>query len=93
MSTRNLRLRFPRKLQYPHVGPFKVLKQVGPAAYKLELSYSAALKTIHKVSHISLVRAIENNELKQQPPPFGVNGQWEYELEAIVGYWTCKGQP
>ena len=49
LSTRNFRLMLPRKLQDWYVGPFKALKQVGPTAYKLDLAYSSALKTIHPV--------------------------------------------
>ena len=44
LSTKNLRLKLPRKLQDQYVGPFEVLKRVGPTAYKLDLSHSSALK-------------------------------------------------
>ena len=47
LSTKNLRLKLQRKFWDHNMGIFKVLKQVGPIAYKLDLSHSAALKTIH----------------------------------------------
>ena len=93
LSTKNLRLKLPRKLQDQYVGPFEVLKRVGPTAYKLDLSHSSALKTIHPVFHISLLRDFEDNGLRQQPPPVEVEGQYEYQIEAIVGHRTFWGQP
>ena len=63
LSLRHFRLKLPRKLQDWYVGPLKVLKQVGPTAYKLNL-YSSALKTIHPVLHISLFRDFEYNGLR-----------------------------
>ena len=53
LIARNLRLKLPRKLQNRYLGPFKVLKQVGPTAYKLYLSYSSTLKIIYPVFHVS----------------------------------------
>ena len=64
MSTRNLRLKLPRKFQDHNMGPFKVLKRVGPTAYRLDLSYSAALKMIHSAFHVSLLRDFEDNILR-----------------------------
>ena len=64
MSIKNLRLKLPRKLHDQYVGPFEVLKQVGPLAYKLDLSHSYALKIIHPVFHVSLLRDFEDNELR-----------------------------
>ena len=74
LSTRNLRLKLPRKLQDQYVGPFEVLKQVGPTAYELDLSHSSALKTVHPVFHVSLLRGFEDNGLRYQPPPAEVDG-------------------
>ena len=42
LSTNNLRLKLSKKLQDRYVGPFEVLKWVGPIAYKLDLSHSSA---------------------------------------------------
>ena len=64
MSTRNLKLKLPRKLQDCCVGPFEVLKRVGPIAYKLDLSHSFTLKMIHPVFHDSLLRGYEDNGLR-----------------------------
>ena len=56
------------------MGPFEVLKQVGPTAYKLDISYSTALKMIHPVFHVSLLRDFDDNGLRQQPPLVEVDG-------------------
>ena len=64
LSTRNLRLKLLRKLQDWYMEPFEVLKRVGPTSYKLDLSHSSALKIIHPVLHISLLRGFENNGLR-----------------------------
>ena len=64
LSMRNLRLMLPKKLQDRYIGPFEVLKLVGPTAYKLDLSHRSALKLIHPVFHISLFRDFEDNGLR-----------------------------
>ena len=64
LSIKKLRLKLPRKLQDQYIGPFKVLKRVGPAAYKLDLSHSSALKMIHPVFYVSLLRYYEDNGLR-----------------------------
>ena len=63
LSTRNLRLKLLRKLQDQYIGPFKVLKRVGPTDYKLDFSNSSALK-IHPVVHVSLIRDLKDNGLR-----------------------------
>ena len=64
LSTRNLRLKLPGKLQDRYVAPFEVLKRVGSTIYKLDLPQSSALKMIHPVFHVSLLREFEDNGLR-----------------------------
>src|SRR5262249_46404851 len=60
LHTKNLKTGRPsKKLDAKRTGPFKVLKRVGPVAYKLELPLSWK---IHPVFHISLLRAAIINE-------------------------------
>ena len=56
------------------MGPFEVLKRVGPTAYKLNLSHTSALKTIHSDFHVSLLRDFEDNGLRYQLPLVEVDG-------------------
>ena len=46
------------------MGAFKVLKQMGPTAYKLDLSNSATLRIIHPVFYVSLPGNYEGNGLR-----------------------------
>ena len=93
LNTGNLRSKLPRKLQDWYVGPFEVLKRVGPTAYKLDRSHNSALKTIHPVLYISILRDFEDNGLRQQPPPVEIDGQYEFQIEALVAYRISRGQP
>ena len=88
LKMRKLRQKLPRKLQDRCMGLFEVLKRLRPIAYKLDLSYSSALKMIHLVFHNSLIRDFNDNGLRQQPPPVEVDGQQEYQIEVIVGHRT-----
>ena len=93
LSTKNLRLKVPRKLQDWYMEPFEVLKRVGPAAYNLYLSHSSALKTINLVFNVSLLKDFVDNGLRWQPPLIEVDGQQECQIEGIVGHRTFGGQP
>ena len=64
---------------------------MGPTAYKLDLSHSPALRHIHPVFHVNLLREFIDNGLHQQVPPIEVEGDKEYEIEAIVGHRTYRG--
>ena len=64
LSSRSLRLKLPRKLQDRYGGPFEVLKRVGLTAYKLDLSHSSALKVIHPVFYVNLLRDLKDNGLR-----------------------------
>ena len=60
-------LKLPRKLHNQYMGPFEVLKQAAPTAYKLNLIHSSVLKIIHPDFYVSLLRDFEglwNNGLK-----------------------------
>lgn len=50
----NIELEGPKKLMPRWLGPFKVLKQIGPAAFRLELS--AGMGRIHDVFHVSMLK-------------------------------------
>ena len=93
LITSNLKLKLPRKLQKRNVGPFEVLKWVGPNFYKLNIPQSAALKTIHSFFYFSLHKDFVDYRLRQQSPPIKVYGEYNYEIEAILGYQSYKGQP
>ena len=65
--------------------PFKILKQMSPAVYQVEI-----LKhwKIHNVFHAHLITPYKEMELHgpnfTQPPPDLVGGEEEYEVEKII---------
>ena len=56
LSTRNLNTTGPRKFKDKYVGPFVVQQRIGEVAYRLDLSSRAALRNVHPVFHVSLLR-------------------------------------
>ena len=56
LSTRNLNLTGSRKFKDKFVGPFVVQQRIVKVAYKLDLLSRAALRNVHPVFHVSLLR-------------------------------------
>ena len=82
----NLKTLYPTaKLGPKCYRPFKILKQMSPAVYWVEI-----LKhwKIHNVFHANLITPYREMELHgpnfTQPPPDPVNGEEEYEVEKII---------
>ena len=95
LATKNLRLQGPRKLQDRFVGPFRVLQKIGATAYKLDLSggrHRQALCNIHEVFHVSLLRPHRDNGLGTDVPPIEVDGDMEFEVEAILKHRQIRGE-
>jgi hypothetical protein len=96
LSTANLRLRNPgaQKLMPRYVGPFKVLQEVGPVAFKLELPHT--LRAIHPVFHVSLLRRYHTGPGRRPPAPVPLlldeAGQDWYEVEAVLEHRTINGR-
>ena len=56
LSTRNLNITGLCKFKDKFVAPFVVQQRIGEVAYKLDLSSRAALRNVHPVFHVSLLR-------------------------------------
>ena len=63
MSTKNLHLHGTRKFKDHFVGPFFATECIENTAYHLDLSQCAALRVVHDVFHVSLLRGrlVEEN--------------------------------
>ena len=86
-STRNLRLQGPRKLHDRLVGPFQVTERIGQTAYHLDLTgrrHRQALRGIHDVFHVSLLKPCKDNGMATNAPPVAIDEHKEYEIEKIL---------
>ena len=88
LEAKNLQLPYQTpKLAPKRHGPFRISKQISPVAYQLQLP--DAWK-IHNVFHASLLTPYREtpqhgpNYIK--PPPELIEGEHEYEVEAIVNH-------
>ncbi|KAI2645859.1 hypothetical protein H4Q32_025186 [Labeo rohita] len=98
LSTWDLRLRLPcKKLSPRYVGPFKIIKQITPVSYRLELP---AEYRISPTFHVSLFKpaddpaGVENLEgtASQGPAPIVVDGEEVYRVNTILDSRRRRGQ-
>ena len=92
LDTRNLALPEMCKLADRYVGPFRITAKVGPTVYRLELPANMA---IHDVFHIGLLKPYQqpsSSFLLPQPQPIIVDGEQEWEIEAIKSHRTVWGK-
>jgi hypothetical protein len=82
----NLKTLYPTaKLGPKRYGPFKVVKQLSEAVYRLEIPWQWK---IHNVFHANLLMPYKETELHgpnfTRPPPDLIDGEPEYEVEKIL---------
>src|SRR5580692_3801331 len=75
------------KLTPKRQGPFRIVKEVSPVAYQLELPKAW---TIHNVFHSSILTPYketdEHRDNYQRPPPEMIDNAEEYEVELIINH-------
>jgi hypothetical protein len=98
LSTKNLKLpsTHSRKLSPKWVGPFEIIRQKHKDSFELDLDGKFK---IHPVFHVNLLKPwIDNNDTEfpdrhQDPPPTVIiDGEEEFEAEAIVKKRTRRGK-
>ena len=89
LKATHLKLRHQKtKLAPKRYGPFRVIKEVSPVAYKIQLPMSWG---IHDVFHASLLSPYRETAAHgpnfSRPPPDLIDGEEEYEVEHVVNHW------
>uniref|UniRef100_A0A8C5M5Y3 Chromo domain-containing protein n=1 Tax=Leptobrachium leishanense TaxID=445787 RepID=A0A8C5M5Y3_9ANUR len=92
LSTRHIKLRVPsHKLAPRFIGPYRVLRRINPVSYALELPKSLRIPNSF---HTSLLKPLVCNRYTtpvNQPPPVQVQGQEEYEVQALIDSRWSRG--
>jgi hypothetical protein len=83
---RNIQTKRPsRKLDYQQLGPFKIIAQVNPVSYRLELPPTMH---IHPVFHVSMLEPYKKSQIPNRillpPPPIEIDHDVEYEVDEIL---------
>ncbi|KAL0150605.1 hypothetical protein M9458_054085, partial [Cirrhinus mrigala] len=97
LSTRDLRLCLPcKKLSPRYVGPFKIIKQITPVSYRLELPSDYRISPTFHVSLFKPAGAPEGREnldetAPQGPPPVLVDGEEVYRVNTILDSRRRRG--
>src|SRR6266478_7599343 len=86
LDTSHLKLPHQKaKLTPKRLGPFKIIQEISPVAYRLELPPNWR---INNVFHASLLTPYHETTAQgtnfTRPPPHLINGEEEYEVERIV---------
>lgn len=75
------------------LGPFEITEVLGPLTYRLKLPNQWR---IHPIFHATLLTPYRENDSHGPnftlPPPDLIEGQEEYEVEAIIGHWKRWGR-
>jgi transposase InsO family protein len=86
LNAKNIKTTRPsKKLDFKKLGPFKIVRQINPVAFKLELPPSF---DIHDVFHVSLLEPYHANTIDNRtqppPPPVEIEGESEFEVQEIL---------
>uniref|UniRef100_A0AAR2JZP4 Chromo domain-containing protein n=1 Tax=Pygocentrus nattereri TaxID=42514 RepID=A0AAR2JZP4_PYGNA len=94
LCTKDLRLKLPcKKLTPRFIGPLRILRQITPVSYKLELPRSYRIATTFHVSFLKPVHASQAlSDVAEPPPPFEVDGSLAYAVHSLLDSRRCGGR-
>ena len=87
LSTRHISMNqhLPSKLRRCWIGPYRVTKVISPVAYRLDLPPTWRIHPAFYVSNLTRFKQSKEFEREERPPsPVVVDGEEEYEVEAIL---------
>jgi len=75
------------KLSHRRLGPFKIMRQVGPLAYRLKLPHG--LRQLYPVFNVVKLSAAPDNPIPERKPqalplPIVIDGEPEWEVEEVL---------
>ena len=83
LSSRNINLRRAmKKLSDKNIGPFQIEAKLGQNAYRLRLPQQYG--RLHSTFHVSLLSPYHRRPGEEPPVPVEIEGEEEYEVEAIL---------
>ena len=73
----------------------RIKERIGKTAYRLDLTGGGnrqALRGIHDVFHVGLLRPYRDNGMQAQAPPVVIDESEEYEVERILQHRELRGK-
>ncbi|KAK3509245.1 hypothetical protein QTP70_025600 [Hemibagrus guttatus] len=85
LSTRNLRLKLPcQKLSPKFIGPFEIVRQVNPVAYRLRLPASYRICPTFHASLLKPAHASAGESVVGGDPPLDIEGSSAYQVRSLL---------